>query len=306
MPPLRLPSINALAAFDAAARHLSFTRAGEELGISREAVSRHIRNLERQLGARLFRRVHRAVELTDAGRRYQATVRDCLQGLAAAAAALERGGGPSRVTVAATIAIASFWLTPRLPRFRARHPDVELRVTASDAPVETAMAGVDLGLRYGGGVWPGWTARHLFDVESFPVCAPDYLRQAPPLGAPADLVNHTLLNLDGAAHAAEDWTWWLAQAGVPESPAARRLGFDSYANVIDAAVQGQGVALGFGRIIGSLLRQGRLTRPIAATQTRGHAVYLLVPRGATLTPDAQKFADWIRAEAASDGDDAAR
>jgi len=297
-PPLRLPPMTALAAFDAAARHSSFTRAGEELRIGREAVSRHIRNLEGHLGVKLFRRVHRAVELTEAGRTYRTAVQDCLRGLAAAAEDLRRSGGPARVTVTATIAVASFWLTPRLPRFRARHPDVELRVAASDAPVETAMNDADLGLRYGTGAWPGLTATHLFDVESFPVCAPDYLQGAPPLTVPADLANHTLLNLDGAAHAAEDWGWWLTQAGVPAPPAARRLGFDSYANVIDAAVQGQGVALGFGHIIGSLLRQGKLTRPIAAENSRGHAVYLVVPRGAALSANAQKFFDWIRAEAA--------
>ena len=300
-PPLRLPPMNALAAFDAAARHLSFTRAGDELRISREAVSRHIRNLEGHLGVRLFRRVHRAVELTEAGKAYRDVVADCLRGLAAAAEGLRRGGGPARVAVTATIAVASFWLTPRLPRFRARHPDVELRVAASDAPAEAAMADADLGLRYGTGAWPGLSATHLFDVDSFPVCAPGYLRDAPPLAAPADLANHTLLNLDGAAHAAEDWTWWLAQAGVPMPPAARMVGFDSYANVIDAAMQGQGVALGFGRIIGSLLDQGKLLRPIAATESRGHAVHLVVPRGAALTPHAQKFFDWIRAEAAADG-----
>lgn len=292
--------MNALAAFDAAARHLSFTRAGEELHISREAVSRHIRNLEGHLGVKLFRRVHRAVELTEAGQAYQAVVGDCLRGLAAAAERLRRSGGSARVAVTATIAIASFWLTPRLPRFRARHPDVELRVAASDAAAETAMAGMDLGLRYGAGDWPGLTATHLFDIESFPVCAPDYLRHAPSLTTPADLAHHTLLNLDGAAHAAEDWAWWLGQAGVPAPPAARRLGFDSYANVIEAAVQGQGVALGFGRIIASLLRQKKLVRPIAAVQTAGQAVYLVVPRGMTPSAPARKFCDWIRAEATSE------
>jgi len=299
-PPFPLPPMNALAAFDAAARHLSFTHAGEELNISREAVSRHIRNLEGHLGVKLFRRVHRAVELTEAGRAYQVAVRDCLRGLATAAEGLRRSGGPARVTVTATIAIASFWLTPRLPRFRTRYPDVELRVAASDAPVETAMAGVDLGLRYGSGAWLGLTATHLFDVESFPVCAPDYLQDAPPLKVPADLTDHTLLNLEGAAHAAEDWTWWLARAGVPTPSAAQRLGFDSYANVIDAAVQGQGVALGFGRIVGSLLRQKKLVRPISAVHSRGREVYLVVPRGAALSANAKKFFDWIRAEAASE------
>ena len=175
----RLPPLNALVAFEASARHLSFTRAGQELGVSREAVSRQIRNLEDHLGVALFRRRHRALDLTPAGEELEAVVRQSLDKIAHTASALQRRRRPSRLTVTATIAIATFWLTPRLPRFRAAHPGAELRVVVSDAPVDMAAEGIDVGLRYGDGKWRGLKTRHLFDVESFPVCAPGYLEAGP-------------------------------------------------------------------------------------------------------------------------------
>ena len=294
----RLPPLTALVAFEASARHLSFTRAGEELGVSREAVSRQIRNLEDHLGVALFRRRHRALDLTPAGAELQTQVRESLEAIAGTAGALQRRRRPSKLTVTATIAIATFWLTPRLPRFRAGHPGAEIRVVVSDASVDMAADGIDAGLRYGDGKWRGLEVRHLFDVDSFPVCAPGYLETAPAIAAPADLVAHTLLNLDGAPHLVEDWHWWLEGAAVPAGQSLNILGFDSYANVIQAACDGQGVALGFGGIVDGLLKRGELVRPIPDSRSRGQAVYLVTPAGAKLSPLAGKFCDWVLAEAA--------
>ncbi len=291
----RLPPLNALVAFEASARHLSFTKAGQELGVSREAVSRQIRSLEDRLGVALFRRRHRALDLTAAGEELQAAVRGSLEAIAHAAGALQRRQRPSRLTVTATIAIATFWLTPRLPRFRAAHPGAEIRVVVSDAPVDMAAEGIDLGLKYGDGKWRGLKARRLFDVVSFPVCAPGYLAAGPPIADPQDLVAHTLLNLDGTPHAVEDWRWWLA--GAAPTDRLDILGFDSYANVIQAACDGQGVALGFSGIVDGLLERGDLVRPIAESRSRGQAVYLAVPADADLSPLARKFHDWVLAEA---------
>lgn len=293
----RLPPLNALVAFEAAARQLSFTRAGQELGVSREAVSRQIRNLEDHLGVALFRRRHRALDLTPAGEELHAVARQSLDALARTADGLQRRRKPSRIAVTATIAIATFWLTPRLPRFRAAHPGAEIRVVVSDAPVDMAADGIDVGLRYGDGNWRGLAARHLFNVVSFPVCAPDYLAAGPPIATPGDLVAHTLLNLDGATHLVEDWSWWLDGAAVPSTDSLRMLGFDSYANVIQAACDGQGVALGFGGILDGLLARGDLVRPIADSRSRGQAVYLVTPAGTALSPLARKFFDWVLTEA---------
>ena len=294
----KLPPLNGLVAFEAAARHLSFTRAGQELLVSREAVSRQIRILESHLGVKLFARLYRALELTEAGRDFHAVVLESLENIARGAEALQRASHPSKVAVTATIAITSFWLTPRLPRFRAAHPKVEIRVSVSDEPPRMVAQGMDIGLRYGAGKWPGLKATHLFDVDSFPVCAPGYLASADPIEEPADLLGQTLLNLDGTPHSMEDWTWWLAECGVAMPASPRTLGFDSYANVIQAALDGQGVALGFGRIIDDLLSRGQLVRPIERTLSRGHAVYLVVPGSSELSRNAQHFFDWVVAEAA--------
>lgn len=293
----RLPPVNALVAFEAAARHLSFTRAGAELGVSREAVSRHIRMLEAHVGAQLFTRVHRAVELTAEGARFVAVVRRCLDEIARASETLERGEQGPRVSVTATVAIASFWLTPRLPRFRAAHPDVELTVAVSDRPRDMIAEGIDVGLRYGDGRWPGLEARELFRTETYPVCAPRYLMEAPPLKCAEDLERHVLLNLTGPNNAHEDWRWWLEGRGLGHT-GRRMLVFDNYANVIQAALEGQGVALGFSGIIATLMRQGQLVRPIPDSLSRGLAVHVVVPQGVAHSATAVAFRDWVIAEAA--------
>ncbi len=295
----RLPPVNSLVTFEAAARHLSFTRAGQELGVSREAVSRQIRILEEHLGLKLFVRRHRALDLTKAGGEFHAVVQQSLGEIAGAADALQRIRQAAKVTVTATIALASYWLTPRLPRFRAAHADAEIRVVVSDQPGDMAAEGIDLGLRYGEGNWPGVTARHLFGVTSFPLCSPGYIEANPPIRQPADLVDHTLLNLDGSSHAMEDWSWWLAGSGVERQRSLHILGLDSYATLIQAALDGQGIALGFSGVVDDLLDRGVLVRPIPTALSKGRAVYLVVPSGAKLVPVAQRFHDWILAEAAA-------
>ena len=294
----KLPPMNSLVAFEAAARHLSFTRAGRELLVSREAVSRQIRILEDHLGVKLFARLYRALELTEAGRALQLVVGKSLANIARTAATLQRAGRPSKITVTATIAIASFWLTPRLPRLRARHPDAEIRVIVSDAPLDMVAESFDVALRYGDGNWPGHKATRLFDVHSFPVCSPGYLKNAIPIRTPENLLEHTLLNLDGTPHSLENWNWWLVESGVHMPASCRILGFDSYANVIQAALDGQGIALGFSRIVDGLVSRGDLVRPIPSSFSKGCAVYLVVSSGVTLAPVAQDFFDWVLAEAA--------
>ena len=205
---------------------------------------------------------------------------------------------PSKITVTATIAIASFWLTPRLPKFRAKHPEAEISVIVSDAPIDAAARSFDVGLRYGDGNWPGYKASRLFDVHSFPVCSAGYLKGAAPIRAPADLLRHNLLNLDGITHSVEDWNWWLNKAGVHMPASYQSLGFDSYANVIQAALEGQGIALGFSHIVDDLLSRGLLVRPIEHNLSKGYAVYVLVPSGAELIAGAREFHDWIFDEAA--------
>ncbi len=289
----RLPPLNSLVAFEAVARHGGITRAAEELLVTREAVSRQIHALEDFLGVGLFLRVHRAVELTAEGERFRATVAASLDEMARASDGLRESGASSRVVVMATIAVASFWLTPRLPAFRERHPDIEIRLRASDIPLDMRHEGIDLGLRYGAGNWAGQTGIELFATETFPVCAPDYLAARGPIARPDDLLSHTLLNLDGPTHAGEDWTWWLDGAGVRADKPPRILGFDSYANVIQATLDGQGVALGFSRIVDGLIERRQLVRPVGPALRKGHAVHLVTAPGVALSPPAEAFRAWL-------------
>ncbi len=295
MPTLRqrLPPLNSLVAFEVVARHGTMTQAAAELLVSREAVSRQIHMLEEHLGTSLFVRVYRAVELTQEGERLRDTVRPSLEAIAAATDKLQGQTCVSRVTVMATIAIASFWLTPRLPNFRRQHPKIEIRLRASDQPLDMQRDGIDLGLRYGDGAWPGQTSQLLFATQTFPVCSPDYLEENGPIGHPNDLLHHTLLNLDGPAHAGEDWSWWLEGACVKPKNPPQILGFDSYANIIQAAQDGQGIALGFSRIIDVQLERGLLVQAVEPALSKGQAVYLVTPAGGESSTAADAFRQWL-------------
>jgi LysR family glycine cleavage system transcriptional activator len=289
----RLPPLNSIVIFDAVARHLSITRASEELLVSREAVSRSVRSLETHLGVRLFVRRHRSIELTAAGRILKAGVSE---GLTTIVKSVERTRPDTRqqhVTVWATVALAHFWLTPRLPRFRDGHREIELHVRASDAQLDMAVENIDVALRYGTGTWPGQRSKHLFDTETFPVCAPSYLESAGAIHTPADLLRHTLLNLDGDPHADENWTWWLSASGVRHSRRPVTVGFDSYADVIEAALDAQGVALGFSHVVDDLIARGELVRPLPNVLSKGYGVYAVVAVDGTLTAEARTFLDWL-------------
>lgn len=297
----KLPPLKSLVAFEAVSRHLSLTRAGEELRISREAVSRHIRVLEEHLGVKLFDRLHRAVALTPPGKKLQRVARESLENIAYVSGSVCRPRLPFKITVSATIAISSFWLTPRLANFRARHPEIEIHVAISDAPRDLYADDIDVGLRYGEGNWPGLRAIKLFDIHSFPVCSPSYLEDSGTIESPADLLEHTLINLDGSTHATEDWWWWLNEQNVRIPASFRMLGLDSYDNVIQLALNGEGVALGFSGLVTELLEDGRLVRPFDSTLTRNRAVYLVSPATTAPSPKIQNFIDWIVEEAAEDG-----
>lgn len=284
--------MNSLAVFEAVARHLSLTRAGEELFISREAVSRQMRGLEEYLGVKLFTRLHRAIALTDAGKKFLPVVRASLEDIACASEHLRRNNLKQKVTVSATIAISSLWLTPRLSAFQSAFPHIEIIVAVSDEPTDMASEEIDLGLRYGDGNWPGHHATKLFDIESFPVCSQAYMDNAAALATPEDLLQHSLVNLSGRYHDLENWVWWLQQHGVTAAP-SRVLSFDSYANVLQMALDGQAVALGFSPLVDALVQQGRLMRPIGESLATNYSVYMVRPNGVKPSQEAQQFIEWI-------------
>ncbi len=291
--------MNSLVAFEASARHLSFTKAGKELLISREAVSRQIRILENYLGLKLFNRLYRALELTKEGENFKSVVCESLENIALATGSIENLKHTPKIAITGTIAITSFWLTPRLPIFHEKYPDLEIRVHVSDALPDMLGEGIDVGFRYGHGNWPGYKSTHLFDVQAFQICSPEYLKGAGPINSPSDLANHTLLHLHGH-HAEENWTWWLSEFGLELASTIRSFGFDSYASVIQAALDGQGIFLGFSQIIDNMIAKGLLVRPIDHACMTSFSVYLIVPHGKALTPNVQKFANWIIKEVAAD------
>jgi len=292
----KLPPLRSLVAFEAVSRHLSLTRAGAELRISREAVSRHIRVLEEHLGVKLFDRLHRAVALTPPGEKLQAVVQKSLEDIAYVSRTVSTPTQTCRINVAATIAISSFVLTPRLARFRALYPNTEIHVVISDDPSELHSSDMDVALRYGDGDWPGTAPIRLFDVKSFPVCAPDYLRKASRLKDPMDLVNHALVNLDGVPHAREDWWWWLNEHRVRVPETINMLGFNSYDNVVQLALQGEGVALGFSGFVDEFVADGRLVRPLGDIENQIKSVYVVLPATMSPLPHVREFIDWIIAE----------
>jgi len=294
----RLPPVNSLVAFEASARLLSFTRAGQELHISREAISRQIRILESHLQISLFVRKYRALELTPAGKELKFVVSESLNNIADCTLSLKHKTQPTKINIVATIAITSFWLIPRLSKFCRTFPQVDIDIRASDDPIGRLEAGADIGILYGKGKWSGYESTHLFDVETFPVCSPQYLKTSGPLTDLSDLNNHTLLYLTGTMHSGENWDWWIESLNLEPLSTARKLSFDSYDNVIQAAMDGQGIALGFSNLVGKQMTKGRLVRPFKQSFKKGDGVYLVVPRGRRVQTNARRFLDWIQHEAA--------
>ncbi|MDP6565176.1 MAG: transcriptional regulator GcvA [Alphaproteobacteria bacterium] len=294
----KLPPLNALRAFEAAGRLLSFTRAGAELHVTQAAISHQIKALEEWLGLPLFRRRGRAIVLTENGQSYLPAVRDGLDLLADATERLARRRESGVVTVSTLASFAAAWLVPRLGRFRAQHPDVDVRVTASDDIVDFARDEVDLAVRYGNGDWPDLEVWPLMTEDLFPVCSPALLRGPHPLRMPADLRHHTLLHDDMR----ETWRMWLLAAGVEGVDAERGPGFNLSTLVIDAAVDGQGVALARSALAAGHLASGRLVQPFAFELPAEYAYYVVHPSRAVEHPKVRVFRDWLLRMAAAESD----
>jgi LysR family glycine cleavage system transcriptional activator len=211
-----LPPLNSLRAFEAAARHLSFTKAAEELHVTPAAISHQIKALEEQLGVPLFRRLTRALRLTEAGQAALPPMRDGFDRLADAVDLLRAHEESGAITVSLDPSFAAKWLVPRLDRFRAAHPDLDLRLDATDKLADFQRDNVDLAIRYGGGNYPGLEVERLLSEEIFPVCSPKLLEGSAPLAQPGDLRHHTLIHLewDSEDVTAPTWRMWLLAAGI--------------------------------------------------------------------------------------------
>jgi LysR family glycine cleavage system transcriptional activator len=289
--------LDLLHAFEAAARHLSFTRAGAELFLSQSAVSRQIQQLEESVGAPLFERRHRALALTEAGRIMRRAVEDSLERLRDAAARVRSTSEAQPLTVTCTPGFASFWLIPRLAGFTAAHPDAEVRIAATLELLDLERGSVDVAVRLvpvAQGQGP-----LLFEEQVQPMCAPKLLRDPRrPLKTPADLEQHTLLTVEMQdAPLTVDWEPWLQLMGLASVHMAHTLRFTRYGEAVAAAVAGQGVVIGRLPLLADLVREKKLVAPFrgAAASRRGYFV-TLAPRAAH-NPSARAFADWLQDEA---------
>lgn len=296
----RLPNLKALRAFEAAGRHLSFTRAAAELNVTQAAISHQIKALEDELGLRLFRREARGLLLTDSGQLYLPEVSAVFARLVQATERLRQREETGILTVSVLPSFAARWLVPRLRRFRAQHPEIDLRVAATDKLIDFSRDGVDLAIRYGYGDYRGLFWEHLLAEEIFPVCSPALLQEGsdgrPALRQPEDLRHHTLLHDDLRT----DWAMWLKAAGVRGIDPHRGPGFTDSSMLLQAAVDGQGVALGRSALAGDDLAAGRLVRPFAFSLPAGLAYYIACPEHAVEAPKIRAFRSWLHLEAAGD------
>ena len=294
----RLPPLNALRAFEAAARHLNFSRAADELSVTPGAVSQQIQNLEDYVGAALFKRTPKGLLLTDAAQTALPALREAFDRLAEAASLLTAAVDGRRLTLTAPPSFAAKWLVPRLGAFEQAHPQVDVWLSAAIELVDLAAGEVDVAIRYGAGRYPGLEVHRLFAETVIPVASPEHLA-AQPLLTPGDLANHVLLH-DGSPDlddSCPDWTMWLAARGLKGVDSMRGPRFNQSSLVIEAAVNGRGVALAKRTLAAADLEAGRLVAPLQIATAVDFAYYLVHPKAKGRLPQVKAFISWIAAQA---------
>jgi len=294
----RLPPLNALRAFEAAARHLNFSRAADELSVTPGAVSQQIQNLEDYVGAPLFKRTPRGLLLTDAAQTALPALREAFDRLAEAASLLTAAVDGRRLTVTAAPSFAAKWLVPRLGAFEQAHPQVDIWLSAGLELVDLTAGEVDVAIRYGAGRYPGLEVTRLLGETVIPVISPELLAQHP-LETPADLASLTLLH-DGSPDpddSCPDWSMWLAARGVRGVDGMRGPRFNQSSLVIEAALNGRGVALAKRTLAQADLEAGRLVAPLQIATAVDFAYFLVHPKAKGRLPQVKAFISWIEAEA---------
>ena len=289
----RLPPLNALRAFEAAARLMSFTKAAEELNITPSAISHQIRGLEDYLGVRMFRRGNRALVLTDEGQNYLPALRDAFDSIHTATARLaaKQAGGPLNVSLLTSF--AARWLIPRLPRFQALYPGIEVRLSTTVRMVDFRREDIDCAIRHGKGQWPGLTADLLLTEDLFPVCSPS-LRAGPKLlKTPRDLADHariqTLLRPD-------DWRMWFNAVGISDIDPDAGPQFESSDLALRAAAEGLGVAMASSTLVAEDLKNGTLVVPFDVKLSSVGAYYFVAPEDRRDQPKIAAFRAWLLSE----------
>ncbi|MCB1883752.1 MAG: LysR family transcriptional regulator [Geminicoccaceae bacterium] len=293
-PARHLPPLSWLLAFEAAARAEGFSRAARALGTSQPAVSQKVALLEAALGQPLFRRLPRGIALTDAGQRLLSALGEGLDRIEGEVRTLRAGGGAGRLTVVTDFGFAAFWLLPRLGAFRAA-TGLDVRVLTTQAEIDPRAEPVDLAVAFGEGRWPGCAAEPLFPEVVLPVCAPELLVRHPSATEATDLRPWPLLHLEGdSTHRWLDWDGWFRAAGAEPPPQGRGLALDNYILVVQAALAGEGLALGWRPLVDDLLKAGRLVPALDRPVRTACGYHLVRRRGQEESVPARRFLAWLQ------------
>ena len=289
----RLPSLNALRAFEAAARHGSLSRAAAELHVTHSAVSHQIRALEAEIGVTLFRRIGRGVEANAVGRQLELALGDAFARIGQAVQRARQDDRAGILSVSVEPSFAARWLVLRLARFRATYPEIDVRLSATSILADFGPGDVDVAIRHGRGGWSGLHVERLMGARAYPVCSPALLAAGPPLARPADLRHHTLLHEESDRY----WREWLAAAGADEADASRGPRFDDGYLTLAAAEAGQGVALTDDALASGALADGRLVRLFDVQLATDQGYWLVCPPGSIDRPKIAAFRAWLLTEA---------
>ena len=296
----RLPPLNGLRAFEASARYLSFTKAAEELNVTPAAVSQQVKSLEEYFGVQLFKRLTRALMLTDSGQLVLPILQEGFDKLAEADRILRSRQDKRILTVSLAPSFGAKWLVPRLDRFRRAYPDYDIRIDATDTRADFRRDNVDIALRYGRGDYRGVVSECLISDTAVPVCSPRLLEHEHPLREPADLRYHTLLHIQWKMEndAAPNWRMWLKAAGLTDIAFDRGPQFSMESMAIQAAIEGQGVALISTALVDEDIAARRLIHPFPddVNQQTNFSYYLVYPEAHLQRPKVAAFRDWVMRE----------
>ncbi len=293
----RLPVLNALKSFEAAARHESFTRAAEELAVTQGAVSHQVKALEQELGIKLFNRERQRLKITEPGREYLTVIRDAFDRIALGTERLIQRQSAGTLTISTSPDFAAKWLVHRIGRFSEAHPEIDLKVSAAMHHVDNAREEVDLAVRHGDGNWAGLHVERLATEQVFPICSPKLLKGRQRLAKPIDVLKFPLLHLESRR---EDWASWLDAAGVPDAKVSLGPVMNRASMLIDAAVAGQGIALARITLAAWDLLNGRLIRPFTEVLRVSNTYWIVCPKATAMLPKVKGAREWLLAEAADD------
>jgi DNA-binding transcriptional LysR family regulator len=288
----RIPSLTSLVVLEAAARHLNFSKAAGELGVTQAAVSRQIHGLEQELGFALFHRLHRGVELTEHGQVLSGVLVHSFNLIARTTANIQAQSEEDELVIGATIAFTQLWLLPRISEFRRSHPDTNIRLVSQDTTIDLKRDLVDVVIRYGDGIWADGRSVFLCEDDIFPVCSPIYAATCHLPKTVDELVDHALLDFESTNPGWISWKGWLAAFSTAR-PGRTVMRLSYYSDQIHAALAGHGIALGWNCLVKDLLQQGRLVRVTDVEMHTHSAYFAVVPSRKALKPSVDAFVEWL-------------